>query len=120
MPRKRTCDDFIERTRSILSTGSPTTYNEVAMAVNKLWANTICQFWDNNISNGDRPIYDIGELSVPPSLPMYVVRPQEDRSFIIEKKEYGEYKPLIGECYLIEAEAQARAEQLNADAKVDM
>ena len=88
--------------------------------INDKWTKIICQFWDNSVSNGDRPIYDIGELSVPSSLPMYVVRPQEDGTFIIEKKELGDYKPLIGECYLIEAEAQARAEQLNADAKADI
>lgn len=73
----------------------------------------IPMYWVNNEINGDSPIFDIGELEIPPVLPRYSSRPNEDGKYVVEELIRGRYVAIPNEIYLTAKDAREKAEQLN-------
>lgn len=91
--------------------GEQSTFITIAKDDNRL--NNIRQFWDNNIRNGDTPVFDNESIDVPRALPMYVSVPTEEGRYTIEKLFRGEYRRIRGEIYTSEDAAKERAKELN-------
>jgi hypothetical protein len=71
----------------------------------------ITTYWYNNEANGILPVYDLGEIIVPPILPRFVATQQTD-SWIIEKLQFGEYVE-THERFNSQTDAEERARYLN-------
>lgn len=69
---------------------------------------SLSTYWYNNEANGVLPVYDLGEIIVPPILPRFVATEQTD-CWIIEKLQFGEYVVMEKEHHNNQTDAEDRA-----------
>lgn len=98
---------------TLIYEGNKSQYVIITRDMDVAFSTDIRLFWIHNEANGVCPIYDIGAVEVPPILPKYVSTPREDGTFIVERLNKGEYKPLNGMVFLFETESKAKARELN-------
>lgn len=98
---------------TLLYDGKETQYMIITRDKGDVISNHIRLFWIHSSENGIRPIYDIGNVDVPPILPKYVSSPKEDGTYIVERLTFGEYKPVDGMVFFREEDSKAQAKELN-------
>lgn len=99
---------------TLLYEKKPEQYVFIAKLVTDSFLDKIRLYWIHNEANDIVPIYDLGDLIVPPILPRYVVTEIAENEFIIEKFNKGQYSAINGK-YPTENEAKEIAANLNKE-----
>lgn len=97
---------------NLLYNGNITQFAVIIRMLDDIHLTDITTYWYNNEANGVLPVYNLGEIIVPPILPTFVATEQTD-CWVIEKLQFGEYVVMDKEHYNNQTDAEDRARYLN-------
>lgn len=97
---------------NLLYNGNITQFAVIIRMLDDIHLTDITTYWYNNEANGVLPVYDLGEIIVPPILPTFVATEHTD-CWVIEKLQFGEYVVMENEHYNNQTDAEDRARYLN-------
>lgn len=97
---------------NLLYNGNISQFAVIIRMLNDIHLTDITTYWYNNQANGVLPVYDLGEIIIPPILPKFVATEHTD-CWIIEKLQFGEYVVMEKERYYNQTDAEERARYLN-------
>ena len=97
---------------NIVLNGNVIPYQSLFRILNCNEPNIVLRYWVNNIYNDIVPVFDLGEIEIPPIMPRYILLQIANNDFRIEKWEKG-YYILMPEIFFSKELCEQRIQQLN-------